>query len=82
METKIKRIPIARCPNSDCGRTLLFSCDPKDKLNITTKVVTENYKGKSMICSRCKTSVAIIEKPKAARGYVAIQIVNYERIVP
>lgn len=73
---KVKRIPIARCPNSDCGRTLLFSSDPKDKFNITTKVVTEEYKGKNMICSRCKTLVAIIEKPKAARGYIVLPIVS------
>ena len=76
LETKIKRIPIARCPNSNCGRTLLFSSDPKDKFNITTKVVTEEYKGKNMICSRCKTLVAIIEKPKATRGYIVLPIVS------
>ena len=69
---KVKRIPIARCPNSDCGRTLLFSSDPKDKYNIITKVVTDDYKGKNMICSRCKTLVAIIEKPKSTRGYSEI----------
>ena len=74
MENKIKRIPIARCPNPDCSRTLLFSCDPKDKLRITTKIADESYQGKTMICSRCKTIVAIIEKPKVARGYVAIPI--------
>ena len=59
MENKIKRIPIARCPNPDCSRTLLFSCDPKDKLRITTKIADESYQGKTMICSRCKTTVAI-----------------------
>lgn len=81
MERQIKRILIARCPNSGCGRTLLFSSDPKDKFNITTKVVTDDYKGKNMICSRCKTLVAIIEKPKLALGYVALPIINYERTV-
>jgi hypothetical protein len=81
LERKIRHIPIARCPNSDCGRTLLFSSDPKDKYNITTKIVTDDYKGKNMICSRCKTLVAIIEKPKVALGYVALPIINYERTV-
>ena len=76
MNQGIKRIPIARCPKSDCGRTLLFSCDPKDKLHVTTKTADESYHGKTMICSRCKTTVAIIEKPKVARGYVAIPIVG------
>ena len=79
MENKIKRIPIARCPNPDCSRTLLFSCDPKDRLHITTKIADESYQGKTMICSRCKTTVAIIEKPKVARGYVAIPIVGKVR---
>ena len=49
---------------------------PKDKYNVTTKVVTDDYKGKNMICSRCKTLVAIIEKPKAARGYIVLPIVS------
>ena len=74
LEKKVKRIPIARCPNLDCSRTLLFSCDPKDKLRITTKIADESYQGKTMICSRCKATVAIIEKPKVACGYVAIPI--------
>ena len=74
MDGKVKRIPIARCPNADCGRTLLFSCEPKNKLHITTKVADENYQGRTMICSWCKTVVAIIEKPQVARGYVAIPI--------
>lgn len=30
---EIKRIPIARCPN--CGRTVLYSDDPRDKLTVT-----------------------------------------------
>ena len=81
MDKNIKRIPIARCPNADCGRTLLFSNDPQDKRYITTRIADESYHGKTMICSRCKTIVAIIEKPKVARGYVAIPIINYERIV-
>ncbi|MBQ8388168.1 MAG: hypothetical protein IJX46_04525 [Clostridia bacterium] len=65
MEKKPKRIPIARCPNPDCGRTLLFSGDPRDRLFIETRVADESYRGKSMICSRCKTAVAIIEKTES-----------------
>ena len=70
MENKIKRIPIARCPNSDCGRTLLFSSEPMDKYNVITKVVTDNYKGRSMMCARCKTLVAIIDKPKVKMALI------------
>ena len=76
MHTPTRRIPIARCPNPDCSRTLLFSCDPKDKIPITTKIADESYQGKTMICSRRKTTVAIIEKPKVAYGYVAIPIMG------
>ena len=76
MHMLTKRIPIARCPNLDCGRTLLFSNDPQDKRYITTRIADENYHGKTMMCSRCKTIVAIIEKPKVARGYVAIPIMS------
>jgi hypothetical protein len=74
VNTKTKRIPIARCPNSDCGRILLFSCDPKDKYYTTVEIADESYKGKSMMCAHCKTLVAIIEKPKVASGYIAIPI--------
>ena len=81
MDKNIKRIPIARCPNADCGRTLLFSNDPQDKRYITTRIADESYQGKTMMCPRCKTIIAIIEKPKVAHGYVAIPIINYERIV-
>ena len=81
MNKDIKRIPIARCPNADCRRTLLYSDDPKDKLRITTRIAEDGYKGTSIFCSRCKTMVAIIEKPKVAQGYIEIPIINYERIV-
>ena len=76
MNKNIKRIPVARCPNAECQRTLLYSDDPKDKFRITTRVAEEGYKGKSMFCSRCKTMVAIIEKPKTAVGFVPIPIVG------
>ena len=68
MENKIKRIPIARCPNPQCGRTLLFSSNPADRLCITTEVADGDYRGRTMICSRCKTVVAIIQKPTPPSG--------------
>ena len=77
MREKSKRIPIARCPNLNCGRTLLYSCDPTDKYNIETKIADESYPGKTMMCSKCKTFVAIIEKPKVAHDFVAIPIVKH-----
>ena len=71
---EIKRIPIARCPN--CGRTVLYSDDPRDKLNVTVRAADESYHGKAMLCPRCKTMLAVIEKPKVARGYVAIPVTS------
>ena len=33
------KIPIARCPN--CGRTVLYSDDPRDKLTVTVRAADE-----------------------------------------
>lgn len=71
---EIKRIPIARCPN--CGRTVLYSDDPRDKLTVTVRAADESYRGKAMLCGKCKTMLAVIEKPKVARGYVAIPVTS------
>ena len=40
------KIPIARCPN--CGRTVLYSDDPRDKLTVTVRAADESYHGKAM----------------------------------
>ena len=77
MSNVIKRIPIARCPVSDCGRTLMYSGDPKDKNTVTLSVANEGYQGKTMMCPKCKTVLKVIEKPKVADGYIAIPIVGY-----
>jgi len=65
---EIKRIPIARCPVDGCGRTLLYSTDPKEKNTVTISVAKPDYQGKTML--------AVIEKPKVARGYVAIPVTS------
>ena len=36
----------------------------------------ESYHGKAMLCGKCKTMLAVIEKPKVARGYVAIPVTS------
>ena len=71
---EIKRTPIARCPN--CGRTVLYSTDPKEKNTVTISVAKPDYQGKTMLCGKCKTMLAVIEKPKVARGYVAIPVTS------
>ena len=75
------RIPIARCPVPDCGRTLMYSGDPKDKHTVMLSIANDGYLGKTMMCPKCKTVLKVIEKPKVAAGYLAIPIINYKRIV-
>jgi len=70
----VKRIPIARCPV--CNRTIVYSDDPKDKRSTAVRVADENYHGKTVLCAKCKTMLAVIEKPKVARGYVTVTIVS------
>ena len=64
---EIKRIPIARCPVDGCGRTLLYSTDPKEKNTVTISVAKPDYQGKTMLCPRCKTMLAVI-KSRRWRG--------------
>jgi len=76
LNNETKRIPIARCPVPGCGRTLMCSGDPKDKHTIILSVADDGYRGKTMMCSKCKTVLKVIEKPKVAFGYVAIPIIG------
>ena len=76
MSDKSKRIPIARCPVPGCGRTLMYSGDPKDKHTVILRVAEDGYRGKTMMCPKCKTILKVIEKPKVAYGYVAIPIMG------
>ena len=41
MDKNIKRIPIARCPVPDCGRTLMYSGDPKDKHTVMLSIAND-----------------------------------------
>ena len=41
MKELTKRIPIARCPVPDCGRTLMYSGDPKDKHTVMLSIACE-----------------------------------------
>ena len=75
-DKNIKRIPIARCPVSDCGRTLMYSGDPKDKHTVMLSIANDGYKGKTMMCPKCKTVLKVIEKPKVAAGYISLPIIS------
>ena len=76
MNNKIKRIPIARCPVPDCGRTLMYSGDPKDKNTVILSIANDGYHGKTMMCPKCKTVLKVIEKPRVAAGYISLPIIS------
>ena len=68
------KYPIAHCPN--CRRTVLYSDDPREKKNVTINIAEPDYHGTMMLCGKCKTMLAVIEKPKVAEGFVALPIIN------
>ena len=66
------KIPIAKCANPECGRTILYSKNPREKLNVTVRIAEPGYTGPTYRCAHCNTMLVVIEKPKVATGYVAI----------
>ena len=76
MKELTKRIPIAHCPVPDCGRTLMYSGDPKDKHTVMLSIASDGYQGKTMMCPKCKTVLKVIEKPKVAAGYISLPIIS------
>ena len=68
MEKNIKRIPIARCPVPDCGRTLMYSGDPKDKHTVTLSIANDGYQGKTMMCPKCKMYLRLLKNLKSRQG--------------
>ncbi len=76
MRKETKKYPVARCANPSCHCTILYSENPKDKSNITVRIAELGYQGCTYLCPRCKTMLAVIEKPKVATGYVALPIIT------
>ena len=69
------KIPIAKCANPECGRTILYSKNPREKLNVTVRIAEPGYTGPTYRCAHCNTMLVVIEKPKVAAGYVAVPII-------
>ena len=69
------KIPIAKCANPECGCSILYSNNPREKRNVTVRMAEPNYTGPTFMCPRCKKMLVVIEKPKVAAGYVAVPIV-------
>jgi hypothetical protein len=55
-----RRIPIARCPNKNCGCAIVYSHNGKDKLKIALMPAENDYEGFTILCARCKTMIKII----------------------
>lgn len=69
------KIPIAKCAKPECGRTILYSKNPREKLNVTVRIAEPGYTGPTYRCAHCNTMFVVIEKPKVAAGYVALLII-------
>ena len=74
-KTTQDKIPIAKCANPACGRTILYSKNPREKLNVTVRIAEPGYTGPTYRCAHCNTMLVVIEKPKVAAGYVALPII-------
>ena len=64
-----------KCANPECGRTILYSKNPREKLNVTVRIAEPGYTGPTYRCAHCNTMLVVIEKPKVAAGYVALPII-------
>ena len=69
------KIPIAKCANPECGCSILYSNNPREKRNVTVRMAEPNYTGPTFMCPRCKKMLVVNEKPKVAAGYVALPII-------
>ena len=69
------KIPIAKCANPECGRAILYSKNPREKMNVTVRIAEPGYTGPTYRCAHCNTMLVVIEKPKVAAGYVALPII-------
>ena len=72
------KIPIARCANPECGCSILYSNNPREKRNVTVRMAEPNYTGPTFMSPRCKKMIVVIEKPKVATGYVAVPIMAFK----
>lgn len=70
------KYPIARCANPSCGCTILYSNDPRKKRDVTVRIAEPGFTGLTYLYPRCKTMLAVIEKPMVAEGYVALPIIQ------
>lgn len=56
-----RKIPVGFCPT--CNRPIIYSSNGKDKNAIIVSRADDDYIGRTYLCAKCKTMVAISEKP-------------------
>ena len=56
-----RKIPVGFCPT--CNRPIIYSSNGKDKNAIIVSRADNDYTGRTYLCAKCKTMVAISEKP-------------------
>ena len=56
-----RKIPVGFCPT--CNRPIIYSSNGKDKNEIIVSRADDDYIGRTYLCAKCKTMVAISEKP-------------------
>ena len=63
MKDKYK-IPVGWCPN--CGAPIIYSNHGADKKYITVICVDDDYDGRTYMCHKCKSMVAVIDRNPCA----------------
>ena len=69
-----RRFPVAWCPI--CKHTIMYSDIASDKRNVFVFPFFEGFHGKTILCSKCKTMLVIIDKAAIPLGYTVIPIHN------
>ena len=62
-----RKIPVGFCPT--CNRPIIYSSNGKDKNAIIVSRADDDYIGRTYLCAKCKTMVAVIENPKVTERY-------------
>ncbi len=56
-----RKYVIGYCPN--CGASLVYSDDPKDKLSLRVILVGDSHHGARHLCAKCKAMYAVVDVP-------------------
>ena len=60
MKQANRKIPVGFCPT--CSRPIIYSSNGKDKNEIIVSRADDDYIGRTYLCAKCKTMVAVTEK--------------------